>query len=245
MDEPIRLAKRVAAQLHCSRREAELLIEHGAVRVDGIVVESPPARVRPAQRIEVDPAVRPGALEPVRAVSLLLHKPAGIAFDAPIGQLLVADRRSAGCAARGPALRRHLQGQRCITPLEPGASGLVVFTQEAAIERKLREDAPLTECELTVDVAGAVGAETLARLNESAVIDGRAMLPARVSISRQSAGQTGLRFAIKGIWPGQVAQLCEAANLRIVSMKRIRIGRVPLAGLAVGQWRYLLAHERF
>ncbi|MGA0619641.1 S4 domain-containing protein, partial [Ligilactobacillus salivarius] len=33
--EGIRLAKRVAAQAGCSRREAELLIENGAVRVDG------------------------------------------------------------------------------------------------------------------------------------------------------------------------------------------------------------------
>ena len=34
-DEGIRLAKRVAADMNCSRREAELLIENGAVRVDG------------------------------------------------------------------------------------------------------------------------------------------------------------------------------------------------------------------
>jgi 23S rRNA pseudouridine2604 synthase len=28
-------------------------------------------------------------------------------------------------------------------------------------------------------------------------------------------------------------------------MRRIRIGRVPLAGLQPGQWRYLAPHERF
>ena len=42
-----RLAKRLAAQLPCSRREAELYIEGGWVQVDGVVVEAPGARVAP------------------------------------------------------------------------------------------------------------------------------------------------------------------------------------------------------
>ena len=241
MTDPVRLAKRVAAQANCSRREAELLIENGDVRVDGVVVEIPQERVGPAQRVEINP----GATASAGDVTLLLHKPAGIAWDAPIDRLISRARRSTDADAGRPMSNRHFKDQRCITPLEPGASGLVVFTQEAGIARKLLEDARLTENELMVEVAGAVSAGQLRRLNESAVIDGRAMLPAKVSIGRQSPEQTGLRFAIKGVWPGQVAQLCDAANLRIVSMKRIRIGRVPLAGLKVGEWRFLAPHERF
>ena len=238
----IRLAKRVAAQAGCSRREAELLIENGAVRVDGTVVEVPEARVRPAQRVDIDPAARP---EPVQEVTLLLHKPPGIAFDAPPGKLLVPARRSETDTSRRPTLARHFAGQRCLTPLETGAGGLVVFTQEPRIERKLVEDAGLMENEVMVDVAGPVSPEALHRLNQSPVVDGRAMRPARVSIGRQSEGVTGLRFAVKGTWPGQIAQMCDAARLRIVAMRRIRVGRVPLAGLAPGEWRYLLPHERF
>ncbi|MEO6626792.1 MAG: RNA-binding protein, partial [Burkholderiaceae bacterium] len=30
-----------------------------------------------------------------------------------------------------------------------------------------------------------------------------------------------------------------------VGMRRIRVGRVPMAGLPPGQWRYLLPGERF
>jgi len=66
-----------------------------------------------------------------------------------------------------------------------------------------------------------------------------------VSIGRQSDDQTGLRFALKGARPGQIAHLCDEAGLRILAMRRIRIGRVPLAGLEPGQWRYLSPHERF
>ncbi|MEZ0309392.1 MAG: S4 domain-containing protein, partial [Ramlibacter sp.] len=49
MAEPVRLAKRVAAMLPCSRREAEQYIEGGFVRVDGQVVDQPQARVADAQ----------------------------------------------------------------------------------------------------------------------------------------------------------------------------------------------------
>ena len=33
--------------------------------------------------------------------------------------------------------------------------------------------------------------------------------------------------------------------MTVIGMKRIRIGRRPLAGLQPGQWRYLLDYERF
>lgn len=241
-DAGIRLAKRVAAQAGVSRREAELLVENGAVRVDGSVVEVPQARVQAQQQVEIQPGARP---EPVQVVTLLLNKPPRIAFDAPVSRLLVAARRSASDHSQRPTLQRHFANQRCLTPLETGASGLIVFTQDPRIERKLVEDAGVMEYEVMVDVAGPVSPATLRRLNQSPVVDGRAMLPAKVSIGRESEGVTGLRFAIKGAWQGQVAQMCSSVDLRIVAMKRIRVGRVPLAGLAPGEWRYLLPHERF
>ena len=56
-----RLAKRVAAQMPCSRREAEQYIEGGWVRVDGQVVQTPQFKVL-EQRVELDPKAR---LDPV------------------------------------------------------------------------------------------------------------------------------------------------------------------------------------
>ena len=48
-----RLAKRVAAMMACSRREAEQYIAGGWVRVDGKVVEEPQFRVL-QQKVEID-----------------------------------------------------------------------------------------------------------------------------------------------------------------------------------------------
>ncbi|XAH24483.1 RNA pseudouridine synthase [Xylophilus sp. GW821-FHT01B05] len=247
-EEPIRLAKHLAALRGCSRREAEQLIDGGWVLVDGVMVDVPESRVRPSQQVTVDPKAKPG---PSLPVTLLLHKPAGYEAGAQPGkrgpalQLLQRANRAPKDRSQERALTRHFAHQVCVTPLETAASGLVVFTQDARIQRKLLEDAALVEHELIVEVKGEVPPEALAYLNRTPVIDGRAMLPAKVSISRDSPETTGLRFATKGHWPGQVAQMCEAAQLQLTAIKRIRVGRMALAGLEPGQWRYLMPYERF
>jgi 23S rRNA pseudouridine2604 synthase len=231
-EEGIRLAKRVAALAGVSRREAELLIENGAVRVDGVPATLPQSRVQPHQQVEIKAGAKP---EPVVPVTLLLYKPAGMPTDTA-HKLLVAANHHEPERAGQRFLPVHAKGQHCMTPLETGASGLVAYTQEFRIERKLQEDAGILEHEVMVDVAGTVSPEVLARFERS---------PARVSIGRQADDQTGLRFALKGARPGQIAHLCDQMGLTIVAMRRIRIGRVPLAGLQPGQWRYLAPHERF
>ena len=236
----VRLAKRVAELRGCSRREAELLIEGGWVRVAGRVVETPQFRVRD-EVVEVAVGAR---AEPLLPVTFVLHKPAGLRIGAA-GALLAESARFAGDRSGLRRLQRHFSGLECITPLEDAASGLLVFTQDGRVRRKLVEEAALVEHEVMVDVAGPVTPEQLQQLNQPPVIDGRAMLAARVSISRQQPDLTGLRFALKGYWPGQIATLCTAAGLAVSGIKRIRIGRLPMAGLPPGQWRYLLPYERF
>jgi 23S rRNA pseudouridine2604 synthase len=39
--------------------------------------------------------------------------------------------------------------------------------------------------------------------------------------------------------------MCELVGLKVTGLKRVRIGRVMLGPLPVGQWRYLAAHEQF
>ena len=244
MTEPVRLAKRVAEMLACSRREAEQYVEGGWVRVDGKVVETPQFKVAD-HKIELDPQAK---LAPITPVTLLLHKPAGYDFSGEgksASQLLQPTSRAGTDRSGMRVVQRHLLQQVCVTPLETAATGLLVFTQEYSVRRKLLEDAALVENEVMVEVQGDVQASALQGLNRAPVIDGRAMLAAKVSINSQTSGVTGLRFAIKGSLPGQIAQMCDKAGLIILSIKRIRVGRVPLAGLASGQWRYLMPNERF
>lgn len=255
-DEGIRLSKRVAEMKACSRREAEQYIEGGWVRVADQVVEEPQFRVRD-ERIDIAPDA---SLLAPPAVTILLHKPPG--FDAGTGEpvdikglgkgirpaleLVSAASRSAGDRSGVALLKKHLVRQTLCTPLESRASGLVVFTQDGRIVRKLTEDAGLIEQEFTVAVQGEVPAEAMHRLNPGpGAGGGHPLPPVKVSISSTGAAATRLRFAVKGIHPGLIAHLCDLAGLRIVAMKRIRIGRLPLSTLEPGQWRLLLPYERF
>lgn len=247
MTEPLRLSKRVAELMRCSRREAELYIEGGWVTVGGQVVEEPQARVSDEQ-VTVSPDARPMAVLPV---TLVLHKPAGaeaglgrVEGSQPAVQWLTPAHLDGNPEAGLQPLRRHFKDQALMTPLAPRASGMVVFTQDARIARKLSDDAHMLEREVLVDVSGSAQAGMLERLNRpdhGLELDGRPLGPCKVSWQ----SETRLRFALKGERPGQLAFLCELLGLQVQGMRRIRIGRVPLGRLAPGQWRYLLPHERF
>ena len=111
--------------------------------------------------------------------------------------------------------------------------------------RKLTEDMGTMEHEFLVEVKGEVAPEALKPIGY-ALKDERLDLPTvKVSVSSSTPEMSRLRFAIKGSHPGLIAFLCEKAGLQILAMKRIRLGRVTLADLPVGQWRYLAGWEKF
>ena len=247
-DEGVRLSKRVAALFSCSRSEAEHYIEGGWVSVDGVVVEMPQFRV-------LDQTVTLAAdasLAPPPSITLLYHKPAGHLFggdnvnsigSAVLREITSANRASddrSGCAM----LQQHLARLTLPCPLEPAASGLVVLTQDGRITRKLIEDAKTIEQEIIVEVRenkDVLSNSGLQRLNFGLAYQGKPCQPMKVSWQNENR----LRFAVKAPLPGQIEDMCKTVGLSVVSIKRIRIGRVPMAGLPVGQWRYLGDHERF
>lgn len=251
MTESVRLAKRLAEMLACSRRDAEQYIEGGFVTVNGVVVEEPQARVQ-NQAIALLPGASLLALTPV---TLLLHKPAGYesrdaanaSGDAGIqtaAQLLTAANHSPDDRSGIRPLKKHFSSAELLTPLATAASGLVVFSGDWRVARKLREDARLLEHEVVVEVSGEIrpgGLERLNRIDHGFTYRGALLPPAKVSWQSEKR----LRFALKGEMPGQIAYLCESVGLKIEAMKRLRVGRMPLSQLQPGQWRYLMPYERF
>ncbi|MDO8991224.1 MAG: rRNA pseudouridine synthase [Sideroxyarcus sp.] len=238
MTDPIRLAKRLAELVSCSRREAELYIAGGWVKVDGQVVEEPQFMVA-EQKIELHPEA---TLVPVEPVTILFHQPADTDVNVDsIKKLLNADTRAADDHSNIRLLKQHFFRLTQCTPLEPHASGLSVFTQDFRVSRKLTDDASTIEQEYVVQVAGELVSDGLKLLNHGLSYNGKPLPPAKVSWQNE----THLRFALKGVKPGQVAHMCKAVGLQVLAMKRLRIGRVSMSKLPVGQWRYLMPYEKF
>ena len=224
-DNTVRLAKRLADERPCSRREAELYIEGGFVSVDGVLVEEAGARVTMEQAITV---ADDATLLEIVPVTILLNKLAGAAQP-----LHLLNAESLTRTAPGQRfLKRHVTGQEQYLPLDAKTSGLTVFTQDFRVKRKLADEAAKMEQEIIVEVSGKIADNGLRQLN---TINGK--------VSWQN--ETRLRFAIKNPKPGLIEKLCREVGLTVVSMKRIRIGRIAMSSLPVGEWRYLQDHERF
>jgi 23S rRNA pseudouridine2604 synthase len=261
-----RLSKRVMQLRDCSRREAEQFIEAGFVRVDGVVVEAPQSRVT-TQTVTVDANA---SLLNLTSVTLIVHKPAGwsdgleplaavkavpsrgegatkraIQARPNVRSLLTAAQRSPHDVSGIRLLKSHGVKLEASVPLEYEATGLVPLTQDFRVQRKLIEDMAFMEHELIVDVRGEVGPEAL-RPIERAMRDERLRLPDfKISVGSANPERSKLRLAVKGSHLGLALYLCELANLEILGLRRIRLGRVSLGDLAEGTWRYLGDGERF
>lgn len=234
-DNTIRLSKRVAEMVPCSRSEAEQYITGGWIRVDGVVVEEAGARVSDGQDVVLDKDARLGEIVPV---TIVLHKAPG-ALDpvACLGEqtLLLADH------GNQRFLKRHLQNLTVTSPLDVKASGMVVLTQDFRVARKLVDEGDRVEQEYVVEVSGKIKEGGLALLNHGLSFNGKAIAPMKASWQNENR----LRFALKGATPGLLTHMCREVGLKAVSIKRIRIGRISMASLPVGQWRYLQPYERF
>ena len=245
MPAPVRLAQRVAELFALSRNDAEQFVRNGWVSVDGQVVEAPQHRVT-GERIELDPEARLDAVEPA---TLLLHKPAG--FDAiegprPAGALARPDARWADDPSGVRLLQRHFHRLTPLVSMDAEASGLMVLTQDGRVWRRLTEDAAQIEHEYIVEVEGEIAPYGLHRLAHGLSVDGRALPPCKVSWQNE----TRLRFAIKDVRDGQLRAMCAQVGLGVVSIRRLRIGRVALGkgpdgAMPPGAWRYLPVGEKF
>lgn len=235
MSEPLRLSKRIVELTGCSRREAELYITGGWVTVAGEVIEEPQFKVG-----DEPIALLPGATAtPQEPVTLLLNLPAGTEANAIT--LIAAANRWAEDRADIRPLKSHLSHLSSALPLQRQAGGLLVFTQDWRTRRKLTDDAAKLEQEYVVEVTGKIAADGLDRLRRGLRLKDKQFAPAKVSWQNE----THLRFPLKNPEPVQIVAMCEAVGLKVIGMKRLRIGGVPMRKLPPGQWRYLAPGERF
>ncbi len=220
-EEGIRLAKRVAALQACSRRAAEELIASGAVKVAGEVVTDP------ARRVPEDLPVQVSAGPVSGAMTVLLHKPAGVAATEALQQAWPA-------LALGPVPPAGLKEW---LPLPRQASGLSVWSDERPVVRRLMDrERPLeTEWLLTLPMAAA-----------GAVIPPLQAGGVRASLGHERDGVGQWRLVDKGDPGSELADFLDAGQFSDAwTLRRQRVGRQGLSPLSVGQARLRLDFEKF
>jgi 23S rRNA pseudouridine2604 synthase len=247
-----RLNKRMAELGLCSRREADAWIEQGWVLVNGRPAEMG-VKVGPNDRVEIDPRAK-GHQQ--TQVTILLHKPMGYvsgqAEDGhePAVTLIHGRNHWREDTSKNRFQPSQLRGLAPAGRLDIDSVGLLVLTQDGRVARQLIGEDSHMEKEYLVrvtyqgealNVQKVFPREQLARLRHGLSLDGKPLKPAQVEWQNPEQ----LRFVLTEGKKRQIRRMCEQVGLLVVGLKRIRMGRVVLGNLPVGQWRYLGPHERF
>jgi 23S rRNA pseudouridine2604 synthase len=244
----LRLSKRMSELGIASRREADEWIAKGWVRVDDQVVSELGSRVMPGQRITVDSKAK---FQQAQRVTVLINKPVGyVSGQAEDGYepafVLVQPQNQWRDDHSGTRfLQSHLRSLVPAGRLDIDSVGLLVLTQDGRIAKQLVGEDSEVEKEYLVRVeapaGGALSDSGLALLRHGLELDGVALRPAEV----EWLNEDQLRFVLREGRKRQIRRMCEAVGLKVVGLKRVRVGKVMLGDLPTGQWRYLRADESF
>ncbi len=249
--ELVRISKRMSELGLASRREADAWIAAGLVKVNGRTAQLG-EKIRSDATITVD---RVAQREQASRVTILIHKPVGYvsgqAEDGylPARVLVTPENHWAGDTSTRRFSTAQLKSLVPAGRLDIDSVGLLVLTQDGRVAKTLIDASSTVEKEYIVRVAGldgrtgreALSEKGLALLNHGLALDGKPLLPAKVSWLNESE----LRFILQEGKKRQIRRMCESVGLRVLRLKRVRIGQVRLGKLPYGRWRYLSNGEHF
>lgn len=220
----VRLNKLIADSGHCSRREADRLIEAGRVRLDGRVGVLGD-RVLPGQQVTLDGRTVAG---PAERVYLMLNKPRGVVCTAdPREPLNVVD---------------YLNYPVRVFPigrLDKDSEGLLLLTSDGEIVNRVLRAAGGHEKEYLVTVNAPITPEFLRRMASGVPVLDRITLPCRI----EQTGPRSFRLILVQGLNRQIRRMCEYLGYRVVRLVRVRIMNIRLDGLQEGHFRKLTGAE--
>ena len=241
MEEPLRLSKLMAQRGLCSRREADAFIAQGLVLVDGVLVDQLGTKVSPNANITLIPQA---LAQQQSLATIILNKPVGYVSAQPEPGYTPAIKLITPANLFGRSERRlqpqDLKNLAVAGRLDIDSQGLLLFTQDGRIARKIIGQDDLIEKEYLVRVAGSLTDHELRLLQHGLELDGQPLRPAQVGWLNRDQ----LRFVLTQGRKRQIRRMCEQVELKVTGLKRVRIGRIRLGNLPEGKWRFLGPDER-
>lgn len=245
-NQPQRLNKLMAAKGICSRREADYFIQQGWVKVDGQRNTELGSKFLPNCKIELLGQAK-NTLS--KKVTILYHKPIGVVSAQSEGKYRAAlemigpnnqflQDKSPPANPFSPAM---LKGLAPAGRLDIDSTGLLVLTQDGKIARQLIDENSTVEKEYLVRVEGTGIKNAIESLRFGLSLDGKALKPATVTWQNDDQ----LLFILTEGKKRQIRRMCEAVGFKVTGLKRVRIGRIKLSTLPLGQWRVVKNSEAF
>ncbi len=230
----VRLSKLMAQRGLCSRREADEFIEQGLVLVDGEVINQLGTKVLPSVSIKL---ARVARKKQESLATIILNKPIGYVSAqpepgyTPAITLITQENNYDGQELK----RSHLRNLAVAGRLDIDSQGLLLFTQDGRIAKKIIGENSNIEKEYIVRVNNDLSDEGLALLRFGLELDGKPLRRAQVEwINRDQ-----LRFVLREGKKRQIRRMCDLVGLKVLGLKRVRVGKIKLSRLPEGKWRFL------
>ncbi|HJQ29873.1 MAG TPA: pseudouridine synthase [Rubrobacter sp.] len=212
-----------------SRRKAEMPILEGRVSVNGETATLG-ATVTPEDEVELDG--QPVYL-PADPVSLALNKPAGYLTS-------MRDDRGRNTVAD---LMPDVPGLVPAGRLDADTTGLLILTNDGQLAHRITHPSSEIEKQYRLTLENPVSDAALAALAAGPTLeDGRMHAPELTNL-RRAPDTTSLDLIIHEGRNRIIRRACAAVGLRLISLRRTRVGPVSLGDLPEGEYRPLTARE--
>lgn len=209
----------------CSRREADRLIESGRVTINGRAAKLGDL-VAAGDVIARDGQVIPWGSE---TIYIKYHKPIGVTTtsESHVARNIIA--------AIGHPERIFPIGR-----LDKDSSGLILLTNDGDIVNEILRTEFGHEREYHVSVNRPFDQAFLDRMAQGVVILGSRTKPCQV----ERLGPTRFRIILTEGRNRQIRRMCQALGYRVLTLHRVRIMHITIAGLPPDTWKDLTDEER-
>ncbi len=223
ISEPVRLQKFLSGQGICSRREAEAFIEQGKIMVNG-------KKATLGDKVTGEEIVLNGAKLSVRtkipSIVLAWHKPVHVE---------VTFHNEHG----GKTLNDFDFGSERVFPigrLDKDSHGLLLLTNDGDLANQIAHPSFSHEKEYVVAIDKPVTPEIIDRLSSGTIeINKQKIQKCEVEKLKDDV----FRIVLKEGKNRQIRKMCEACDLNVKELLRVRVNNIWLNELPVGKWRKL------
>jgi len=123
--------------------------------------------------------------------------------------------------------------------LDINSSGLLIFTQDGVVAKKIIGNNSSIEKEYLVKTNHNITNKKLDELKKIDQIDNKPIKKFIVSKLKINL----LRFVLLEGKNRQIRKMCERVNIEILGLIRVRIGKIKLNNLPRGKWKFISPHE--
>lgn len=225
----MRINKRLVELCYCSRRQADKLIERGQVLINGNIATLG-QDVSDTDRIEVSGKQLVNSVKD--KIILAYNKEKGIiCTESKVEkQSKISDKiKEFGIDGRLFTVGR----------LDKDTTGLLIITNDGTLAKYLTDAKNKVEKEYEVKVNKDINNDFIKKAEKGVYIEELDKTTGKAKIKKIGNDKRSFSITITEGFNREIKRLCLALGYRVVELKRIRIKKLMLSDLPLGQYKYI------